>query len=294
MGGKPLSPQRKAELNKISINEAKLSKEVKALELPPDIPKNCIFFIFILRQLTDRLFGKGTYPLDIINNIVILNAWMGEFKGICETCFQWHINGAPNTYHPGKWKHLTYDDILNRGFVIDLFYQGQFGHYLLKSGQRASHNLVHDTTKSYGAMLKVGCKVISKGTDFSSAVWDKAGILVGLPCMMVAQMTTPFIALGIWTGGLVVAPVLGAAHAIATPFIDTGKVIASDVAPESFPMKYDNLLDSWSCCRAEGSWAPPCQTCYGLPKREKKDGKSKGDDHSGIHISYGSMSDNEI
>jgi len=294
MGGKPLSPERKAELNKISFNEAKLSNKVKALELPPDIPKNCIFFIFVLRQFTDKLFGKGVYPLDIINNIVILNAWMGEFTGICETCFQWHVDGRPNRYHTGTWKHLTYDDILNRGFVVDLFYKGQFGHYLIKSGGHATSNFVKDTKKSYGAMFNAGCTLVTKSSDFGSYLWDKGGVLVGLPCMMVAQMTTPFVALGIWTGGLVVAPMLGAVHAIATPFIDGGKVIASDMAPDSHPMMYEHLLTAWSCCRREGSWASPCQTCHGTTEEYHKHKGTKSGDHSGIHISYGSASETEI
>lgn len=66
MGGKPLSKQRKEELNSLpEINRSKLSK--KSLELPPEIPRNCIFFIFILRNHTDNLFGKDQYPTDIIN-----------------------------------------------------------------------------------------------------------------------------------------------------------------------------------------------------------------------------------
>jgi hypothetical protein len=63
-----------------------------SLELPPEIPRNCIYFIFILRRATDQYFGPGVYPLDIINSIVLINAYMGEFKGLCHRCHQWHNN----------------------------------------------------------------------------------------------------------------------------------------------------------------------------------------------------------
>jgi hypothetical protein len=103
------------------------------------------------------LFGKGAYPLDIINNIVILNAWMGEFsvceKRVCVLIVRAFVRLVSNgitmatrpsmcslllsiltpRYHSGKWKGLTYDDILNRGFVIDLFYHGMFSILYLMS-----------------------------------------------------------------------------------------------------------------------------------------------------------------
>jgi len=240
------------------------SSKVKELHLAPSIPKNCIFFILILRAFTDKHFGPGNYPLDIINSIVLINALIGEFTGLCSRCYQWHnAEYEGNKYHSGIWKGLTYGDYINRGFVIDLFYAGQFGTYLRNTGAHAKHHFVHDTKKAFKLSCKAGTELIIN----SSIILDKGfemGFITGLlalPINMVAMPALVFLGMGVAVGGAIASPVVGSATAIASPFIDGAQVIASDV---NHDYHTHGLLDTWSCCRTEGSWAPPCTTCYKL------------------------------
>jgi len=89
--------------------------------LPTEVPKNCIFFIWILKEVTYKLFGHKSFPYDIIYYIVMMNAIMGEFTGLCNRCHQWHKEGKVNDCHTGTWHGMTYGEVLNKKFSLDLF-----------------------------------------------------------------------------------------------------------------------------------------------------------------------------
>jgi hypothetical protein len=49
-----------------------------------ELPRNCTYFIFVLKAVTEKLLAKDgiQFPLDIIMYIVTFNAIIGEFKGM--------------------------------------------------------------------------------------------------------------------------------------------------------------------------------------------------------------------
>jgi len=86
----------------------------------------------------------------------------------------------------------------------------------------------------------------------ATAPFGGAGAIVG---PVIGAGVTTAIAIGGTCGGLVI----GAGHAVATPFIEMGKVTRAAIDNSYHPKT--GCLPKWTCCSSEGSWAEGCKRC---------------------------------
>jgi len=248
------------EFKNFILNNINLQAKKKYLmsALPAEIPRNCCFFIFILKRATFQMFNFE-FPLDIIHYIASINALMGEFAGLCAKCSKWHHSDKPNRYHSGTWHGMTYEEFLNKKFTLDLlaYRLGDVGHFAKKTA-------IHATSR--------GAKDFKKIISFSSHWTHKiffttwvddlhlgANVSLALYLLIVLSLTPAIIGPAVMVGGIGVACLVGVGHTLATPFIDGAQVLASNINPHYHPTL--GCLEEWTCCDSEGSWASPCLKC---------------------------------
>jgi len=110
------------------------------------------------------------------------------------------------------------------------------------SGKAAAYSFIPVTTVSFVVL---------------AIATSPAGGVGGLVAPIIGGVVAGAIAVGGCAGGLLI----GAGHAVATPFIELGKVTRSAVDKNYHPKT--GCLPAWTCCHYEGSWAKGCKTCNG-------------------------------
>jgi len=228
----------------------------------PLVPRNCIFFLCVLNRYTNETFG--TFPADVLHIIVLNNAIIGKFTGVCVRCYQWHEGVKNNLFHPGNWHDSNYADLLEHKFSAHVLKAqiSDSGGVIGKVFRHAGHNVCHDIkvgakctkkAESYVVLFRKRKRIRSSTIAYSYAV---ACTISAFTLPIVLGVTVPII-------GGVVSVGTGLAHGVATPFIEAGKVIGHGIDPTFDTKHYKELHENslWTCCKQEGPWALPCTTC---------------------------------
>jgi len=183
------------------------------------------------------------------------------FHSVCKTCHTEHDAFTTSYYHTGSFHGMSWENFIEQRDAHKLHGKGASDTFSF-CGRVALKSLKcfgKDTWVCTKASAKAGAISFIPVTYVSAIVLCVATSPAGGAGVLVAPLiggaVTATIAIGGTCGGLLI----GAGHAIATPFIDFGKVTRSAINKNYNPKT--GCLPKWNCCRAEGSWAQGCRTC---------------------------------
>jgi len=134
------------------------------------------------------------------------------------------------------------------------------GHFIGNVFRKAGHNAIHDAKK--GAKMTMTAEKMTNPYSFRH---KGAGVSIAyaVACGLTSYALPIALAITIPVVGAVTTVGVSAAHAVATPFIETGKVIGHAINPDYDAANQKELHDTtnWTCCQNSGPWVKPCAEC---------------------------------
>jgi len=188
----------------------------------------------------------------------------------CKTCHQLHaqLGTTANRYHTGTFHGLDYAKFIReKDKNAEVFTNMEKAHTEKVGGESALHfcgrvacksacHFGKDTAVCAVASGKAGLYAGGGTTIGAAVVLGIATSPVGGAGVIVAPVIGVAVGLVVAIGGTVGGMLIGAGHAIATPFIELGR----GRKPGTIEQRPGALVP-WSCCGRVGSWALGCEEC---------------------------------
>jgi len=179
---------------------------------------------------------------------------------ICTSCYQSHQITPTTYYHDGSFHGMPWKEFVEKRDTHKLHGTGAAdtaafcGRVAVKSASNFGHDAWVCTKASGHAGLQTAKYTTIGAAVFLAVITSPVGCVGIIAAPVIGGAAGLVVGVGGVCGGLLI----GAGHAIATPFISLGKVIKSGVTKKS---AHSGCLVKWSCCKAEGSWAVGCKSC---------------------------------